>query len=215
MRKTDYPDETDSILKKYDLSRDLVTPVVFRKGETVLEEGYPMSALYFVVSGTCRIQTYSSDGRILSFGTAGPGSALGEMELLLGQAESCNTVLVLTEMTCLALPLTTAKKLIRTNPSLSYQLGHNAAMIWWHRNNNYISALSADSMTRLCLYLLQNEDHGRVTVPLTEISNAISTSYRHLLRLLQSLINDGTLAKEGKTYIILDRSRLTGETQFN
>ena len=214
MHKTDYPEQTDAILKKYGLDRSQVNPVVFRKGETVLEEGYPMSALYFVVSGTCRIQTYSPDGKIISFGTAGSGSAIGEMELLLGQAESCNTVLVLTEMTCLALPLAAARNLIRTNASLSYQLGHNAAMIWWYRNNNYISALSADAMTRLCLYLLQNEERGKVSVPLTEISNAISTSYRHLLRLLQSLIDDGALTKEGKTYIILDRKRITRETQF-
>ena len=214
MHRTSFPEGADELLKKYNLTRDQVTPVVFQKGEAVLEEGYPISALFFVVSGSCRIQTYSSDGKILSFGNAGPGSALGEMELLLGQEDSCNTVLVLTKMVCLSLPLTVAKKLIRTNASLAYQLGHDAAMIWWYRNNNYVSALSTDAMTRLCFYLLQNETEGVITAPLTDITYAVSISYRHLLRLMYSLLDEGILEKRGKKYTIKDRIRLTHMSQI-
>ena len=214
MHKTNFPEGAESLLNKYNLTKDQVTPVVFQKGETVLEEGYPFSALYFVVSGTCRIQTYSSDGKILSFGNAGPGTALGEMELLLGQEDSCNTALVLTKMVCLSLPLSTAKRLIRTNATLSYQLGHDAAMLWWYRNTNYVSALSTDAMTRLCFYLLQNENDGVISVPLTEITYAVSISYRHLLRLIYSLIDDGILAKKGRTYIIINRDKLIRMSQI-
>ena len=98
MHKTNFPEGAESLLNKYNLTKDQVTPVVFQKGETVLEEGYPFSALYFVVSGTCRIQTYSSDGKILSFGNAGPGTALGEMELLLGQAINSLCLLFFTKL---------------------------------------------------------------------------------------------------------------------
>ena len=214
MHKTTFPEGSDELLKKYNLTREQVTPVVFQKGESVLEEGYPITALYFVVSGSCRIQTYSSEGKVLSFGNAGPGSALGEMELLLGQEDSCNTVLVLTKMVCLSLPLSAAKRLIRTNATLAYQLGHDAAMIWWYRNNNYVSALSTDAMTRLCFYLLQNENESVITAPLTDITYAVSISYRHLLRLMYSLVDDGILEKSGKTYMIKDRSRLTRMSQI-
>lgn len=214
MHKTHYPEGTDDLLKKYNLTREQVTPVVFQKGETILEEGYPISALFFVISGTCRIQTYSSDGKILSFGNAGAGSALGEMELLLGQEDSCNTVLVLTKMICLMLPISSAKRLIRTNATFAYQLGHDAAMIWWYRNNNYVSALSTDAMTRLCFYLLQNENEGIISSPLTDITYAVSISYRHLLRLINSLVNDGIIIKTGKRYAISDRDRLISMAQI-
>ncbi len=214
MHKTHYPEGTDDLLKKYNITREQVTPVVFQKGETILEEGYPISALFFVISGTCRIQTYSSDGKILSFGNAGAGSALGEMELLLGQEDSCNTVLVLTKMICLMLPISSAKRLIRTNATFAYQLGHDAAMIWWYRNNNYVSALSTDAMTRLCFYLLQNENEGIISSPLTDITYAVSISYRHLLRLINSLVNDGIIIKTGKRYAISDRDRLISMAQI-
>lgn len=214
MHKTHYPEGTDALLKKYNLTREQVTPVTFQKGETILEQGYPINALFFVISGTCRIQTYSSDGKILSFGNAGAGSALGEMELLLGQEDSCNTVLVLTKMICLMLPLSTAKRLIRTNATLAYQLGHDAAMIWWYRNNNYVSALSTDAMTRLCFYLLQNENEGIISSPLTDITYAVSISYRHLLRLMNSLVSDGIITKTGRHYTISDRDRLISMAQI-
>ncbi|MBQ8995560.1 MAG: cyclic nucleotide-binding domain-containing protein [Oscillospiraceae bacterium] len=208
MRKISFPDGSDEILTRYGISRDQVTPVSFQKGETILEQGYPVPALYFVVSGTTRIQTYSVDGRLLSFGGAGRGSAFGEMELLLGEENSYNTVLVLTKTICLALPFPVAKSLVHTNATLAYQLGHNAAIIWWHRNKNYVSALSADALTRLCSFLLQNEDNDVIRVPLTEITYAISTSYRHLMRLIRSLTEEGILEKKGKYYCIVNRDEL-------
>ncbi|MBR2591512.1 MAG: cyclic nucleotide-binding domain-containing protein [Oscillospiraceae bacterium] len=104
MQKTAYPEGTDELLKEYGLKRDQVTPVVFQKGESILEQGYPVPALYFVVSGTTRIQTYNSEGKLLSFGEAGKGATFGEMELLLEQENSCNTILVLSRTVCLALP---------------------------------------------------------------------------------------------------------------
>ena len=136
------------------------------------------------------------------------------MELLLGQEDSCNTVLVLTKMICLMLPLSTAKRLIRTNATLAYQLGHDAAMIWWYRNNNYVSALSTDAMTRLCFYLLQNENEGIISSPLTDITFAVSISYRHLLRLMNLLVSDGIITKTGRHYTISDRDRLISMAQI-
>jgi len=213
MQKTAYPEGTDELLKEYGLKRDQVTPVVFQKGESILEQGYPVPALYFIVSGSTRIQTYNSEGKLLSFGEAGKGATFGEMELLLEQENSCNTILVLSRAVCLALPFSAAKALIRTNASLAYRLGHNAALIWWYRNNNYVSALSADAMTRLCSYLLQNESDGVITMPLTEITYAISTSYRHLLRLMGTLTEDGVLEKKGRNYRIADRKKLVRMSQ--
>ncbi len=208
MREIGFPAEGEELLRRYGIKKEQVSPVQFNKGESVLEQGFPVRALYFIVSGSARIQTYSADGKMLSFGTAGSGSALGDMELLMGLENSCNTVMALTKLVCLALPYTSAARLAKTNPALSYQLGHNAALLWWYRNNNYVSAFTMDAQTRLCAYLLENAPDGVIRIPLTEINFAVSTSYRHLLRLIRSLVEEGILAKEGRNYRILNAAEL-------
>lgn len=208
MREIGFPAEGEELLRRYGIKKEQVSPVQFNKGESVLEQGFPVRALYFIVSGSARIQTYSADGKMLSFGTAGSGSALGDMELLMGLENSCNTVMALTKLVCLALPYTSAARLAKTNPALSYQLGHNAALLWWYRNNNYVSAFTMDAQTRLCAYLLENAPDGVIRIPLTEINFAVSTSYRHLLRLIRGLVEEGILAKEGRNYRILDAAEL-------
>ena len=67
----------------------------------------------------------------------------------------------------------------------------------------------AEAMVKYIInFVLENAPDGVVRAPLTEINFAVSTSYRHLLRLIRSLVEEGILAKEGRNYRILNAAEL-------
>ena len=53
----------------------------YRKGTILIQEGEPGGSLYFIVSGTLRAYSASSDGQEFTFGYYGPGEYMGEMSL--------------------------------------------------------------------------------------------------------------------------------------
>lgn len=73
----------------------------------------------------------------------------------------------------------------------------------------YHSTTIIDSLeNRLASVILKNADENLIKPNLTEWSELLCTSYRHLLRNLKDFCNRGILEKQGKKYLILDLETL-------
>ena len=214
MRKTSFPEGGERMLSRFGLTRDQVTAVSFQPGEMIFEQGYPVPYFLLVVTGKVRIQTYSEDGRVLSFGFGVSNQSLGEMELLCEQENSTNDVIAVTRTVCLMLPIEQAKRIVRTNNTFLYTLAHQAALGWQTTQASAFSTLSTEGMTRLASFLLRQEEEGRILHSMTEIASAISVSYRHLLRMMKELCEEGILEKQGRRYDIKDRGKLESKAGY-
>ena len=60
--------------------------------------------------------------------------------------------------------------------------------------------------SRLASFILKNSKDNIFHYNLTECAELLCTSYRHLLRVLNSFCTNNKLSKNGKYYEIIDRS---------
>ncbi|MGL4373871.1 MAG: helix-turn-helix domain-containing protein, partial [Turicibacter sp.] len=57
---------------------------------------------------------------------------------------------------------------------------------------------------RLAFYILHSSRQNVFSSNISECANIMRTSYRHLLRILNTFCQNGVLEKQGKDYVILD-----------
>jgi CRP/FNR family putative post-exponential-phase nitrogen-starvation transcriptional regulator len=62
--------------------------------------------------------------------------------------------------------------------------------------------------TRLCAYISTNHESGLFSQKLTELAEYLGTSYRHLLRTLESLCARNIIEKTDQGYAIKDELKL-------
>ena len=74
-----------------------------------------------------------------------------------------------------------------------------------YMNNNTCINLYDSLESRLASFILRREKDGIFSYNLTECAELLCTSYRHLLRVINSFCASGKLEKNKKSYKILDR----------
>jgi CRP/FNR family transcriptional regulator, cyclic AMP receptor protein len=92
----------------------------YRKGTILIQEGEPGGSLYFIISGTLRAYSASSDGQEFTFGYYGPGEYMGEMSLD-GDPRSAS-VIVESAATCRIVTRATLEQCIAADPSITFLL---------------------------------------------------------------------------------------------
>ena len=145
----DLPLHAQELLR--DLSADEVSAISARatidtvaSGTTVVSEGEPADALYFVLSGIVSVRLgLEADGRERRLATFGPGMAFGEMALIDDGKRSADVVT--NEITTLArIAVADLRELGATHPELMATLYRNLSCqlaAWLQRANAQVRAL--------------------------------------------------------------------------
>jgi CRP-like cAMP-binding protein len=193
-------------LEGLDLSAALL--IRYEPGEWFLHEQQPIEYLYFLVSGKAKVCMSARSGRSLLLCYYVSEGIIGDVELLAGWREAISSMQATTALTCVALPLSVYAPVLRANLPFILRVGAGLSEKLRASTANCTSIILQPFERRLCGYLLQSAPEGRFGEHLTDVSEQLGVSYRHLLRSLKALCEEGLLEKRKDCYVLLDKAEL-------
>lgn len=182
---------------------DISLLLAFDAGEFLIERGVVSRYLYFLVDGKIKFFATSASGKRVTYGYSRSNGALGEANSLWGRKP---TISVQAVEPCLlvAIPLDIYREtLFQDNVFLRYAcklLSERIVLL----DNNISSLMSYNIEARLCAFILQNAEDDVFRVSLMECAEFTGTSYRHIIRVINSLCERGMLCRTHQQFKILD-----------
>lgn len=185
--------------------------MLFNKNEYICKLDEELKYFYFFVHGKAKVYTSLSNGKSLLLGFYIPFKIIGDVEFMKHKCAISN-MQVIEESYCIAIPM----EIIRSGTLedckflrfVCAELGEKLNSLSNYSSINLLYPLE----NRLASYILvstscmENGGKGNVVFQgnLTEISELLGTSYRHLLRVLNKLCNLGAIRKNEGNYEIIN-----------
>jgi CRP-like cAMP-binding protein len=211
MQKLKLPQAYAARLSEYNLGDlDLSGAVLlkFDRGEWLLNQGHPIDYLYFLLSGKAAVSSSVENGRCLLLCYYISAGMIGDIELITGRRIAISSMKAITPLTCIGLPVERYAPVLLNN--LSFVLSAAAGIA--EKLNDSVKNCTATILQpfeqRLCIYILQSAQDGYFHETLTNVADQLGSSYRHLLRCLQRLCEEGLLEKRKGGYYLLNRQAL-------
>lgn len=175
----------------------------FNKGEFLINEGECSNYLYFLVHGKLKVFSHSSSGKIMSLSHFNSFEIIGETCSLWDKPPTAS-VQTTSACYCIGISMKHRNILLNDINFLRYTCKNLGERLSYMNNNTCINLY--DSLeSRLASFILRREKDGIFSYNLTECAELLCTSYRHLLRVINSFCASGKLEKNKKSYKILDR----------
>ena len=174
-----------------------------------------MEYLFFLVKGKGKVYVILKNGKSLLLSFCYPLTVIGDIEIV-NNCDTSSNIQALEDSYCIALPLNIVReKLLKDAKFLRYVCDSLGRKLQSSSNNKSINLLYPLE-NRLASYILAAKeeiivDNKKAYIfneKLTELAELLGTSYRHLLRTINALINKGVISKENGYYKILDKKLL-------
>ena len=198
-------------LEEYGLLVDKLVGVKIVKceqGEVFIEGGSPATDIYIALSGKSKVCIDSPDGKqyiLCHFISCG---IIGDLEMMTNHETVINTVMAVTELVCVRIPIEPNRKELLGNLSFMNFIAGELALKLKQTSEKNISMFFCSVKERLSAYILQTSINGMFRETLTDTAGLLCVSYRHILRCMKSLCEKGTLKKESSGYRISDEKAL-------
>ncbi|NLD60537.1 MAG: cyclic nucleotide-binding domain-containing protein [Clostridiales bacterium] len=187
---------------------DMARLLQFSAGEFLIRRGDPSRYLYFLVEGKVKLIETGASGKRILYGYMRSSGALGEVASLWGRKPRLS-VQAVEVCLCLAIDLELHREaLFSDNRFLRYLCKLLAERVT-QLDNNIASLMSCPIESRLAAFILENSEGCEFRISLTECAEFTSTSYRHLIRVMNALCDRGILRRSRQQFEILDREQLT------
>ncbi len=212
MQRKSLKNEHLSKLSEYGLHNiaiDACTWLSFKAGETILQEGMPVTYLLIVMTGKAKVCSTAKNGRNLVLYYYISDGIIGDIELMTNTYVATANIIAITDFECIALPYKKNAMNLKNNIEFLNKLGHGLSVKLARSSKNHVSTTLYSGEERLCAYILQTSHNDIFSDMLTDVSCSIGMSYRHMFRLLNQLCIDGLLAKRDNGYLIINRDALT------
>jgi len=181
--------------------------------ETIILEGDPCRAAYFVAEGHVRILRTSPEGREQVLSRLGPGRSFNTVPLFRPHGINHATAQAVDETTLYAIPKEDFHRLVSTFPNLALALLQDFADRLDHLTD-LVEDLSLRTVRgRLARFLLQQAEAGAVTRQWTqaEMAARLGTVREMIGRTLRALADAGLIAMDRQRIELLDREGLEAE----
>jgi CRP/FNR family cyclic AMP-dependent transcriptional regulator len=193
------------------------TIISYRRGSFIFLQGAPTDLLFWVSSGLVEILCPGTDGEQIRAGVLGPGEFFGFLECTDQKGRSTQAFqarartnvqigLLIREQIC--------KVLRRQDPLLLVHLLEAIVSAWSELTLHYMQFLGKNYSGRLEIVLAElaakfgvKESRGTLLVPEfghSELAEMIGCSRPMVSRLIAEMISAGSLAQNGKHYILID-----------
>ncbi|WP_026884047.1 cyclic nucleotide-binding domain-containing protein [Clostridium akagii] len=208
----------DKYILKYNISeiftkdmRQFMELLLFKKNEYICKENEYIKYLFFVIEGNAKVYVTLSNGKSLLTCFYHDFMLLGDLEFIKSKPAYSN-VQAIENVYCIGIPLEKVKEeCLNDDKFLRYicnQLGEKLVGCSKNSSINLLYPLE----NRLASYILATGervcDNGIIKVKfnesLTEISELLGTSYRHLLRTLKILCTKGVIKKQDDYFEVID-----------
>ena len=212
----------NNFIKKYNIDeifnkdmRFIMELFLYEKNEYICKEGEPINYLYFFLDGKAKVYNNLSNGKALLLCFYHGLMLLGDLEMINPQPTNCN-VQVIEETYCIAISTDNIKLHLMEDPKflkfICKSLGEKLNNLSKNSSINLLYPLE----NRLSSYILATAEtslsNNKTTTifrgNLTEISELLGASYRHLLRTLNTLCVKGCIRKKGSHYEVINEDLL-------
>lgn len=188
----------------------LMELILFKKGEYICRENEAINYIFFFIEGKAKVYITLSNGKSLLLYFYQDFKVLGDLEFINYKAATSN-VQVIEDTYCIGINLEKAREnLLNDSKFLRYicsSLGEKLSRCSKNSSINLLFPLE----NRLASYILaageKTEDNGitiKLNENLTEISELLGTSYRHLLRTLNNLQTKKLIIKKDGYFEVIN-----------
>lgn len=221
MKKLTNKDKLNYYVKEYEINNIFSTDMTsfmelfhFDKDEYIYKANDKINYLYFFVEGKAKVFTLLANGKSLLLMFCTPLRILGDVEFLDSNTANCN-LQALKDCLCIGISLEDIRKYAANDSTfLRYMCQSLSKKL---TNCSLISSINLlyPLENRLASYILAIIPEGETspleemeTQKLTEISELLGTSYRHLIRVLNKLCEKEIIKKEGNLLEVVSREEL-------
>lgn len=188
---------------------------LFNKNEYICKSDEKIEYLYFFVHGKAKVYTLLGNGKSLLVSFYKPLMIIGDVECINLNAASSN-VQVIEDTYCIAIEFKKIQKYALQDAKflqyMNISLGEKLIRLSKFSSINLLYPLE----NRLASYLLAITPPSNKQIinsldkdcNLTEMAELLGSSYRHLLRTLNKLCDNGSIVKNKDIYEIRDRGKL-------
>lgn len=186
--------------------------IMFKKGEFIFKENEDLNYLYFFVKGKLKVYRTLKNGKLSLLSFYYPFMVMGDLELVNHEKADAN-VLVIDEAFCIGLNYNKVRKILLDDSKflrfVCDSLGKKLKQTGTNSSINILYALE----NRLASYIVTTSEIYKNNIifkeNLTELSELLGTSYRHLLRTLKGFSEKGYIKKVDNYYKVLNMESLT------
>ncbi|MEA3338921.1 MAG: Crp/Fnr family transcriptional regulator [Chloroflexota bacterium] len=187
----------------------------YTSGETVIFEGDPCRAAYFVAEGQVRVYRLSPEGREQVLARLGPGQTFNTVPPFQPRGVNHATVEALTPVTLFAITCDKFRRLVSESPELALAILQDFANRL-DRLADLVEDLALRTVRgRLARFLLENAEvdvtAGRWTQ--AEIAAHLGTVRDVVGRTLRAFADAGLVRMDRQRIVLLDREGLESEAQ--
>jgi len=212
----------DYYIKKFNLDiinhadlRKHVKLFVFNKNEYIYQMGEKVDYFYFLVSGKTKVFTIVENGKAFLLRFYEPLTMIGDMEFANENFNYASTnIMALNEVHCIGIPI----------QILEEKYGNDIEILKFFNNelSKKLRELSISSSINLLyplesrlasylIYQINDESNEFILIDkLTDISDLLATSYRHLLRVIEEFQRKNLIIKKKNVIKIVDMKKLKG-----
>jgi CRP/FNR family transcriptional regulator len=203
----DLPEETLSRLASVLVQRS------YAPDETIILEGAPFQAAYFLAQGHVRLLRTSRDGREQVLARLGPGQSFNTVPLFQPQGTNYATAQAADQVTLYAIAKDDLQRMVNDHPALALALLRDLADRLDHLTD-LVEDLSLRTVRgRLARLLLEEAEAGEVTRRWTQaqIAARLGTVREVIGRTLRALADAGHIRIDRQRIVLLDREGLEAE----
>lgn len=195
--------------------RPFMELLLFKKNEHICRESEDINYLFFFVKGKAKVYTTLSNGKSLLLCFYQDFKILGDLEIINPQNAS-SSVQVIEDAYCIGISLENARTyLLNDVKFLRFMCNSLGEKLNRCSKNSSINLLYS-LQNRLASYILatgeRTDSNGEIIIEfnenLTEISELLGTSYRHLLRTLNILCSKGVIIRKHNYFQVTDEINL-------
>jgi CRP/FNR family transcriptional regulator, cyclic AMP receptor protein len=194
--------------------RDVLAVAVsrhFARGVVLFHEGEAGGSLHILMRGRASVWVTSHSGDTVTLNVIGPGTAFGELSLLLPAAERTATVQAIEPVQTLVLQRAEFERLRRSYPAVDRLLVDYLAAQVNRLSDRLTEALCIEARTRVMRRLLDLDavfDNGPVLVTQEEISTMAGTTRPTVNRVMQDLAEAGIVKLGRGRFTVVDPAAL-------
>lgn len=195
----------------FGLSPELISGIFtaeYEPGELICMEGRQMEWLILVLAGKAKTFCSTEDGKNLLLSFYQEGGIIGDLEFFMEREHFQANVQAIEETRCQMIPLRPNRPVLGSSPSFLFHLGKGVADKLARCSANSAHIILFPLEVRVCSYIEVAQVNGMFEEKLTETAELLGTSYRHLLRTLNHLVEEKILEKQGRAYRICAKEEL-------
>jgi len=186
----------------------------FYKGEMIYITGEEILNMYFIVEGKVKIYTNTIDDKRLILRFQKAVAVIGDIEFI-DNDPALHSVEASSDCIAIGISYKTIREKLGSNPIFLQYLLESVTSKFRTKTNSSINLLYPVEV-RFASYLLSTSNEGKDSsfqeemknISLTDISEMIGTSYRHLNRVITKLSNESIIKRENGVIHIQDIEKL-------